>query len=123
MLLKKRQKEILKALEELGGEATTRQIAAKTNLNVNGVSQSLGAMKEHVSCLGGKAGETRWMKKLQNHAAMCHECENKYYPAVIRHFTCGECGNTVTARHGGQWSYCDKCARKLSKCAMCGKQM
>ena len=47
------------ALTELGGEATTRQIAEKVNLHMNGVSQSLGALTEHVVCLGGRAGETR----------------------------------------------------------------
>ena len=60
MALKKRQKFILSALAELGGEATTRQIAEKVSLHVNGVSQSLGAMFEYVECLGGRAGETRW---------------------------------------------------------------
>lgn len=60
MALKKRQKLILSALAELGGKATTRQIAEKVNLHVNGVSQSLGVMIEHVECLGGRAGETRW---------------------------------------------------------------
>lgn len=59
--LKRRQRLILEALQSLGGEATTRQIADKVNLHVNGVSQSLGAMTEHVSCLGGKAGDTKWM--------------------------------------------------------------
>ncbi len=60
MAPKKRQKIILAALAELGGEATTRQIAEKVKLHVNGVSQSLGALTEHVVCLGGHAGETRW---------------------------------------------------------------
>ncbi len=63
--LKRRQKEILAALKELGGEATTRQVAEKTRLNVNGVSQSLGAysMRERVEYLGGKRGECRWKLK------------------------------------------------------------
>lgn len=60
MALKKRQKLILSALAELGGEATTRQIAEKVNLHVNGVSQSLGTMTGYVKCIGGRAGETRW---------------------------------------------------------------
>lgn len=60
MALKKRQKIILAALTELGGEATTRQIAEKVNLHVNGVSQSLGAMFEYVECLDGRGGETKW---------------------------------------------------------------
>lgn len=71
MALKKRQKLILAALEELGGEATTRQIAEKVNLNVNGVSQSLGAMTAQytgatnyyvVEC-DGYGGETVWRLK------------------------------------------------------------
>lgn len=62
MALKKRQKIILAALEKLGGEATTRQIAEKVNLHVNGVSQSLSALykHEHVIYLGGRNGEIRW---------------------------------------------------------------
>jgi hypothetical protein len=63
MALKKRQKNILIALAELGGEATTRQIAKKAGLNVNGVSQSLGALHQCVDCLGGRGGETRWRVK------------------------------------------------------------
>ena len=63
MTLKKRQKMILAALAELGGEATTRQIAEKTDFNVNGVSQSLGAIRQYVVWLGGRGGETRWKLK------------------------------------------------------------
>ena len=60
MALKNRQKTILAVLTELGGEATTRQVAEKVNLHVNGVSQSLGVLTEYVICLGGRGGETRW---------------------------------------------------------------
>lgn len=63
MALKKRQKLILKALADLGFEATTRQIAVKTGLHVNGVSQSLGALSRYVECLGGKGGEIRWSRR------------------------------------------------------------
>ncbi len=63
MALKKRQRIILSALAKLSGEATTRQIAEKTNLNVNGVSQSLGAMYQYIECLGGRGGETKWKLK------------------------------------------------------------
>ena len=59
MALKKRQRIILDALANLGGEATTRQIADKTGLNANGVSQSLGAMHKYVEYLGGN----RWRLK------------------------------------------------------------
>lgn len=64
MALKKRQKLILSALLELGGKATTRQIAEKTNLHVNGVAQSLSALNQYVIFLGGRAGEIKW--KLKN---------------------------------------------------------
>lgn len=61
MALKKRHKTILMALEQLDGEATTRQIADKADLHTNGVSQSLGAMEdEHVQRLGGSRGNTVW---------------------------------------------------------------
>ena len=62
-ILKKRQRKILQALKDLGGEANTKQIAEKAGLNTNGVSQSLGAMYLYVDCLGGRGGETRWMVK------------------------------------------------------------
>lgn len=47
--LKKRQKEIFNALVELG-HATARQIATKTDLDVNGVMQTLNNSKS----LGGR---------------------------------------------------------------------
>lgn len=59
---KPRQRNILQALHELGGAATTRDIATRLSLNVNGVSQSLGAL-DCVECLGGKGGETNWRFK------------------------------------------------------------
>lgn len=60
MALKPRQREILAALKRLGNEATTRQIAGAVDLHVNGVSQSLSAMHEHIQCLGGRGGNIRW---------------------------------------------------------------
>jgi len=66
MALKKRQRQIFDCLRELDGTATTREIAAKARLNVNGVSQSLGAMYELVECLGGHGGDTRWRIKTQS---------------------------------------------------------
>ncbi len=52
----------MRALKELGETATTRQIAERTELHVNGVSQSLGALcqNEHVNRLDGEGGEARW---------------------------------------------------------------
>lgn len=69
MALKKRQQEILQALDELGGMATTRQIAAKTGLNVNGVSQSLGALDQVEMTDNGKGGDTEWRDRKK-----CHRC-------------------------------------------------
>lgn len=63
MALKKRQKTILTALAELGGEANTRQIAERVSLNVNGVSQSLNVLYQYIECLGGRGGETKWRLK------------------------------------------------------------
>lgn len=61
--LKKRQKDILYVLKELGGSATTREVAKKTGLHVNGVSQSLGALYEYVQCCGGRGGDCVWKIK------------------------------------------------------------
>lgn len=60
--MKSRQKLILKALQLLGGTATTREIADAANLNTNGVSQSLGALSpEYVKFLNGTGAESTWM--------------------------------------------------------------
>jgi len=59
--LKKRQRDIIRALQELGGIATTKAIAEKTNLHTNGVAHSLGALSEkYVRYIDGKAGAARW---------------------------------------------------------------
>ncbi|MFA7201713.1 MAG: hypothetical protein WC099_01835 [Candidatus Paceibacterota bacterium] len=64
MALSKRQKSIIAVLETLGGEATTKEIAEKMNLSVNGVSQSLGALYKYVNYLGGgSGGNTKWKLK------------------------------------------------------------
>lgn len=58
---------ILMALWYLGGldkGITTRQVAERTGLNVNGLSQTLGRMHFDVDCLGGRGGEAKW--KLKN---------------------------------------------------------
>lgn len=74
--LKKRQQEILIAMERLArkssdGSVTVRQIAAAVDLDVNGVSQSLSApsMVEYVEDMReGKAGDrkVRLKKTLPN---------------------------------------------------------
>lgn len=59
---KKRQRDILLALYHLGGTASTRQIAERLGLHVNGVAQSLGAL-DCVEDLGGRAGDRQWRLK------------------------------------------------------------
>lgn len=56
--MKPRQRRILQALTDLGGQATQREIANVTGLSVNGVSQSLGALQAQ-----GKVHMTEWTKK------------------------------------------------------------
>ncbi len=61
--MKKRQKDILQALKDLGGTATTREIGKKTGLNNNGISQTMGQSlgpNGFVICLGGHRGYTKW---------------------------------------------------------------
>lgn len=54
--LKPRQRQILTALHDLGGQANTKQIAEKAGLNTNGVSQSLGALNGTYVQLVGRDG-------------------------------------------------------------------
>lgn len=60
--LKPRQRRILQALKDCDGQATARQIALMTNLHVNGVAQSLGALaaKSLVALIEGEGGDTLW---------------------------------------------------------------
>jgi hypothetical protein len=58
--LQPQQRQILDVLKTLGGEASTRQIAARANLNTNDVAWSLGTMPL-VHRLGGKGGNCRWV--------------------------------------------------------------
>ncbi len=58
----RRKKEILDALKELGGTASTHQLAIATGFNTNGLSQTLNTMPQ-VSCLGGRGGECQWQLK------------------------------------------------------------
>jgi len=58
---------ILKSIWDLGGldkGITTKEIAEKTGLNVNGLSQTLGRLYFDVDCLGGRGGDRKW--KLKN---------------------------------------------------------
>ena len=60
--MKQRQKDILKALQELGGSASTWRIAERVKLNVNGVAQSLNALHEHVQPTNNQNGGGRTWK-------------------------------------------------------------
>lgn len=61
--MKKRHLKILMAIQKLGDDPNTRQIALETGLHVNGVSQSLkNALhpQGYVKYSGGLAGEMQW---------------------------------------------------------------
>jgi hypothetical protein len=66
--LKPEQRQVLKALEALGGIATTRQVAAATGLSVNGVSQRLGALSDRsrgyvtATNVPGSGGDQEWRR-------------------------------------------------------------
>lgn len=61
MALKNRQKRVLGTLRKLGGTATTKEIAKKVGLSVNGVAQTLGALNDRfVLLLGGRGGNILW---------------------------------------------------------------
>lgn len=63
--LGKSQRDVVRALRKLGGEASTRQLAEVLGRNVNGVSQTLGAysLRETVAIVpdGSRGGDTRWL--------------------------------------------------------------
>ncbi|KKW29702.1 MAG: hypothetical protein UY72_C0035G0002 [Candidatus Uhrbacteria bacterium GW2011_GWD2_52_7] len=64
--LNRRHRDIVETLGRLGGKATVRQIAQQLDLNVNGVSQSLGApaLRAFVEdTKTGKAGDRVWRLK------------------------------------------------------------
>jgi len=60
--LTKRQFQVLEILEELGGEATTEDIANKLKTTINGTAQVLGALfqKRQVDFDGGRNKKSRW---------------------------------------------------------------
>lgn len=60
MALKRRQREILKALRSLGGQATTEALAQKTGLNINGVVQTLGVLARYIEFAGGEGRHATW---------------------------------------------------------------
>jgi DNA-binding IclR family transcriptional regulator len=58
--LNKRQLDILRALNELGGHANTNAIADQAGLNTNGVAQSLNTLRQYVRYLGRQGGKSSW---------------------------------------------------------------
>lgn len=60
MALKRRQREVLKTLRNLGGQATTEAIAERTGLNINGVAQTLGALYRYIEFAGGEGRHASW---------------------------------------------------------------
>jgi len=56
----KRKKEALKALKDLGGEATIGEIAKYLGLKKESISQTLLTLKQKVDFLGGKGKEERY---------------------------------------------------------------
>ena len=57
MVWSKRKQLIYEAMKRLGGNGTTRQIAAEADMNTNGVSQTLGVMYPVVSHVGYMKGQ------------------------------------------------------------------
>lgn len=74
MGIKRRQRTILQALEDLGGRATTLEIAKRIRFSPNGVSQSLSVLYGQVSVVGGKGGKTMW--QLRNKHATPSQCSH-----------------------------------------------
>ncbi len=60
--MKKRHKIIIEALKSCGGEATLGEISEKTDLHVNGLSQSMFSVGKHVKLefLGGKGRNQKY---------------------------------------------------------------
>jgi hypothetical protein len=52
---------IEQTINDLGGHATIREIAEKLNLNVNGISQTIGCMCNMQPTNKGKAGDTEYI--------------------------------------------------------------
>ena len=58
--VKKQQRTVLRALRDLGGVATSKEIANRTGVNIKGVSLTLGALGKQVKFLGGQKGNVEW---------------------------------------------------------------
>ena len=60
--LRRDRREMLDALEELGGRATTRQLCKKVNLQPQGLSRSMGALEKSdlVKRLNKRGADTEW---------------------------------------------------------------
>ena len=64
--MKKRHKDIIQALRDLGGTATLREISERTGLHVNGLSKSMYSVGQYMPLefLGGKGGEQTYRIKV-----------------------------------------------------------
>lgn len=63
--MKKRHKIIIQALQDLGGEATLKELSEKTGFHVNGLSQSMYSIGRYVNLvfLGGKGKNQKYKIK------------------------------------------------------------
>lgn len=122
MALKSRQLYILMALKELGGEATTLQIAELAKLNVNGVSQSLGALSEHVKRLNGRGGETKWQIINLPKPELVRHHDDPPCTARLENGRCPKCKLHPDTQSTCFYFYCRTCHAPLNKnmrCPLC----
>ncbi len=91
--MKESRKETIRAtLAALGDEATTREIAVRCGMNVNGVSQTLGTMSDEIECVQryGRAGIKVWRFKRPS-AKRCEVCGG-LNPGDVTHTRCHDNG-------------------------------
>ena len=84
-ILKKRQRLILLALKAMpGGLGTTREIAEKMNLHINGVARTLGVLHRYVGRLNGRSGDILWHAYGVPYDTKCAKCghEMEYHRKV-----------------------------------------
>lgn len=67
--------------------------------------------------IGGK-------KKPPKNWPLCDECKKLAHILIFPvKFRCGNCLKEKLPPYAGGWKYCGKCAKKLNKCALCGKDL
>jgi len=134
MAPRKRQRLILIALIELGERATTKQIAKRAGLNVNGVSQNLGVMDKYVERLGGRGSKTTWRLKVNVPYAPILHGEVMIKAKMVLHHDdppctarldengyCPKCNLTPDIQNTRLYPYCPTCNLSLKemKCPNC----